>query len=421
MNKKIRMAFIKFGGLAVGGSELWLQKIAANLPKDKYEIDYYYCDSAPYIGSDYKHANTNKDRMKYMIDNKINLIKFNVGFKDITIPTHDWITTNFWQKFNSKKYDLVQIVKAGPKEYPYYLIDLPIVEIVALASFPDESKNIVWSLHSSSYQRNIWLKNGGDEHRSSVLPAPLDPPHTQEDYRKELGIHKDAIIAGFHQRPADNIWSRIPLNAFNKCQNEKWHFIIKGGSDLYKKQAKELKLKNMHFLPSDGDNMTVSKFLNTLDIFAHGREDGETFGAVIAEALIHGKPCISHFSKNGDNAQRETMGAAGLFALDEEDYTKKLYSLLNDSKLRDNLALKAKEQSKQYSIENTIKSVTEIYDKVLNKDSTLSQETLNDIIKTRDHKLKKTYRKSLEIIIKRLAYNKYFLRCYRLFKKAYEG
>ena len=32
--KKIRVAFVKFGGLAAGGTERWLQMMAANQPRD---------------------------------------------------------------------------------------------------------------------------------------------------------------------------------------------------------------------------------------------------------------------------------------------------------------------------------------------------------------------------------------------------
>ena len=381
--EKIRVAFIKFGGLAVGGSELWQQKIAANLPKEFYDVDYYYCDTSPLLGTDFKPGKTDPDRLKYMHDHNVNLIKFNVKAVNYRLHYHPWIGTDFWKIFDQKKYDLVQTVKAGPREYPFYLINLPVVEIVALANRPDKSANIAWSFHSSSWQRNVWLKKNGSVERSSVLPAPLDKPHTTENYREELGIPDDAIVAGFHQRADDNIWSYIPLKAFSLCQNPNWHFVMKGGSALYKKQAQELSLKNIHFLPMDGDNMKVSKFLNTLDIFAHGRRDGETFGAVIAEAIIHGKPCLSHASETGLNAQKETMGTAGLFATDEKDYIEKLHALFSDKTLRDRLTLEAQKNSGTYSIENTIKSVIEVYAEVL-KDPSRFKIQINAFTKTKD-------------------------------------
>ncbi|MEI6396935.1 MAG: glycosyltransferase family 4 protein [Candidatus Taylorbacteria bacterium] len=380
---KTRIAFIKFDGLSVGGSELWIQKMAANLPKEHFEVDYFYCDVAPLWGTDYVPGDTDPQRLEYMRDNKINLIKFNVKAVDYRFHYHPWIETDFWDLFDPKKYDLVQTIKAGPKEYPFYLIDLPTVEIVALANRPDKSRNIAWSFHSSSWQRNVWLTKGGSVKRSSVLSAPLNPRLTTEDYRSEFNIPKDALVAGFHQRADDNIWSSIPLNAFSKLQNPNWHFIIKGGGGLYRKQAEELHLKNVHFLPSDGDSVTVSKFLNTLDIFAHGRRDGETFGAVFAEAIIHGKPCLSHSSDTGLNAQKETMGSAGLFADGEKDYTEKLYSLFNDKKLRDALTLEAKNSSNTYSIQKTVESVIAVYEEVL-KDPSRFRIRINFISKTRD-------------------------------------
>ena len=43
--KKIKIAFIKFGGMANGGTEKYLQTIASYLPKDEFEVDFFYCDS----------------------------------------------------------------------------------------------------------------------------------------------------------------------------------------------------------------------------------------------------------------------------------------------------------------------------------------------------------------------------------------
>ena len=36
---KIKVAFIKFGGMAIGGPEKVLQSIAAELPIDEFEVD----------------------------------------------------------------------------------------------------------------------------------------------------------------------------------------------------------------------------------------------------------------------------------------------------------------------------------------------------------------------------------------------
>ena len=43
----IKVAFIKFGGMANGGTEKVLQTIASELPKDEFDVDFFYCDSTP--------------------------------------------------------------------------------------------------------------------------------------------------------------------------------------------------------------------------------------------------------------------------------------------------------------------------------------------------------------------------------------
>lgn len=374
-NQKIRVAFVKFGGMVIGGSELWLQKIAANIPKDLVDVDYYYCDDTPYIGGKHTPSPSSNERIKYLKDNNVNVIKFNVGAKNIKTLTHDWVNTDFWEKFNESKYDIIQTVKAGPREYPFYKIKKPIIEIVALANRPDKSPNIAWSFHSSNWQRSRWVRLGGSIERSSVLTMPIDTIKSNENYRYELGIEKNAIIAGFHQRNDNSIASSIPLEAFYNIQNKypreskNWHFIIKNGGSFYRDLAKKLKIKNVHFLKETPDSLSVSKFLNTLDIFAHGRRDGETFGAVFVEAMQHGLPCLSHEVVLGSNAQQETMGPAGVFVKNINEYTETLYKFFSDEDYRQHFSKKAKQHvNSYYSMENCINELLYVYNKITDRD-----------------------------------------------------
>ena len=308
VSKKIRIAFIKYGGLAAGGTERWLQMMAANLPKDKYVIDYYYCEARPYYVN--PNADACPDRVKYMQAHGVNLIRFEVRNIVNDKLTYPWADTDFWQKFDASKYDIVQTGKAGRKEYPFYLIDLPVVEFVALDTGADFSRNVAYSIHPSVWQRDRWLKKFGNPYRNAVIPVPVEEPCTTEDFRSELGIPKDALIAGFHQRNNEGIFSAIPLRAFAEVCRDDRHFVILGGGGRYREQVKSLGLPNIHFIDHTGDPIIISKFLNTLDIFAHGRYDGETFGTVFAEAMIHGLPCLSHYSPKGANAHKDTMGRA---------------------------------------------------------------------------------------------------------------
>jgi len=359
--KKIRIAYIKFGGLSAGGTERWLQVMAANLPKNQFDIDFYYCDAAPYIGSDYRHADTDPLRLQYMRDHGVNLIKFHVGAKDLRVPTHNWVDTNFWEIFDSSKYDLVQTAKAGHPEYPYYKIPLPVVEFVALGAGVDNTSNIAISIHLSQWQRAKWFREGGCLKKSEVIPIPAAEPASIDSLRKELNIPASALVAGFHQRADENIFSPVPLEAFARINQHDRHFILMGGAEAYRQQALQLGVKNVHFLPHSSDEIQISKFLNTLDIFAHGRKDGETFGTVFAEAMMHGKPCLSHRSEVA-NAQPETMGPGGMFAENQIEYEHKLNLLFSDAKLRKYLGDKGRQHAQNYySVDACIVKLISIY------------------------------------------------------------
>ena len=60
--------------MANGGTDKVLQTIDSELPKDLFIVDYYYCDSAPYIGSDFVHPDTDHSRVQYVKDNGFNVI-----------------------------------------------------------------------------------------------------------------------------------------------------------------------------------------------------------------------------------------------------------------------------------------------------------------------------------------------------------
>ena len=64
----IKIAIFTYYGLDRGGTEKFLQTVAALLPKNKYIVDYYYIDSIPQKVSQVKKA--------YLISNDVNLIPY---------------------------------------------------------------------------------------------------------------------------------------------------------------------------------------------------------------------------------------------------------------------------------------------------------------------------------------------------------
>lgn len=361
---KIRVAFVKFGGLSAGGTERWLQMMAAALPRDRFDVTYFYTDAAPYIGSSLRHPGTDRHRLAFMQKAGVRLVEIRVGAKDLTVRTHDWRDTNLWEVFNPAAFDIVQAGKAGHVEFPFYQLAMPVVEYVTLGGV-DLSPNIACSIHASEWQRRQWIKAGGPAERSTVIPIPAAAPVTALDLRNQLGIDEGALVAGFHQRASDEIASAIPLAAFACVERSDRHFLIMGGGESYRRQARELGLRNVRLLDHSADPAGVSMFLNTLDVFAHGRRDGEFFGAVFAEAMRHRKPCISHISDIA-NGHIEAIGPSGFVAADLKSYTGLLEMLFDDAALREKLGTAGHAHATEhYDLASCVRQLVAIYEQVL--------------------------------------------------------
>ena len=116
----MKLAFIKYAGMAAGGVEKYLQTLAAHLPKELFDIDFYYTDDTPLIGNSFVHPPTSLERIEYMRKNNIDLIKVDCVARDDRYGEHSrWVDTNFFDIFDASKYDLVQTGRGGYTEFPY--------------------------------------------------------------------------------------------------------------------------------------------------------------------------------------------------------------------------------------------------------------------------------------------------------------
>ena len=366
MNKFKKIAFIKFGGLSSGGTEVSFQNVAKSL-SEKFSVDYYYCDSAPYIGSNWVHPDTDIDRQNFLEKSKVNLIKFEVGFKDVTTKTHDWVETNFWEKFNEDDYSLLFITSAGHPEYPFHKIKkIPIVNIVTVNGGVNNQENIIKTILISKNSAETWINQGGNQNKISIIPLCREPiMRSNENYRSELKIN-DKFVFGLHQRSDDSIFSEVPLKAFKRIENKKNMFFLLGGSKLYEEQSKDLSIKNFIKLQPTADVKVLDKFLNTLDVFTHGRKYGETMGLVLTEAMSYNLPLISHRAES--NAQEEVIGPAGKVFNRRNvfSYSREMLKLQNNYKYYQTISKNSNLRFKNnYSHEIIIKKYLEIVEDII--------------------------------------------------------
>lgn len=159
---------------------------------------------------------------------------------------------------------------------------------------------------SRIYFVSNWLfaKSPWHENKGVVLFNPIKVPANNGNLRKQLSINENALVLGRIARPGLFSDDLFLIDAFRKLNNPIYHLIVVAASDELKDAAKDL--EHVSFIEPTSDENMLSNFYNSLDLLLHRRIDGETFGMNIAEAMIHGKPVVSHLSST-DNAQAELL------------------------------------------------------------------------------------------------------------------
>ncbi|NBW56730.1 glycosyltransferase [bacterium] len=322
-----RVAFIKFAGLASGGVEKYLQTIACLLPKDKYKVDYYYTNAAPFWYSSFVHPDNDSARKELVESHGVKTISIHVDHKIGDVEPYEWVGTNFWEIFKESDYDLIQTGRGGYPEYPFNLINsCPIID--SIHSFVGEDKpNILKAILLSKWQADKWAASGGNISKAIIIPSVVYVPEVlpEKNLRAELNIPEDAFVYGFHQGNRAGMFHSMSLDAFSKIQNNNNYFVIMGGDPRYRSYVQERGIKNVLFINSSSNVENIHKFLNTLNVFAHSRADGEVCSACIVEALSHSLPVLSHPALNMGHV--EQIGDCGIVTDSLERYAAEMLAL----------------------------------------------------------------------------------------------
>lgn len=158
---------------------------------------------------------------------------------------------------------------------------------------------------------------------------------------------KDKFVVGLVQYEANDDFSNWVLEAYKRVQDENTVFLLMGGSPLYKQHALQLGIETLYWVPLSYNENDILKFLSLLDVFLHGRTDGESRPEHILLALKQGVPIITHGSAVcRDHLKLVTEGgiAHGLF----DCYAFELWNFKKHHDYREWMGSKAKEQYQKY-------------------------------------------------------------------------
>lgn len=320
----MNIAFCKFAGMANGGTEKYLQTLALLYKERGHRIDYYYTNAAKILDHSWVHPDNDQRRIELVESSGVNVIPIYVESR---FKNH-WNGSDFFNKFKGG-YDCLVTAGNGEAEYPYTEItDIPIIHTVH-GFHAYNQNNILKSVMICKWQADLWIKNGGDRNKCTIVPPIVRVPSKNElsemeDLRCELNIPKDALVFGIHQR--EGVGNNIALEAFSRAQINNSYYIILGGSRINRECYNR---RDVIFLDHTSDTNLIHRFLKTLDVYAHCRTDGEVCSACIIEAMYHGLPIISHIGYGPNFGHLEQLDGCGYVANEVDDYCLEMQKMTN--------------------------------------------------------------------------------------------
>ena len=322
------------------------ERILLNLDKDQFDVYVFY------------NPNLLNDRLDYIKDQlgKDKVIAFDASLdKESPITGYKYRETNFSELAKSMNFDIIHFARGGYYEWPFIERIAPLQIETNIFGFKDNSNFLDCSVTISNRVNDI--RGGSDYVVYNPIPLPFE---SSDDLKSELNIPNNYHVFGRIGRKAN--FSPIAIESLNIIKNMGYNFkyIIIGACEQAINLINRLGLSdNCIILETTNDDEFIHRFNNTIDIFLHYRSDGETFGTAIAQAMIYGKPVISHFS--GYNAQDEIIKDGGYVANNVNDYTEYLLKLLNDKEIYNSISNNAKERAMDFEESKIVKQWEEVY------------------------------------------------------------
>ncbi len=218
------------------------------------------------------------------------------------------------------------------------------------------SRPVAWTARMNySYQLSNWcawrfincapelakkvviISNGAD----TGAFAKVSPDEARE-FKTGHGIPAGALVIGRIGQHFDTKWSPVLIEAFNRlCKKHRNLFLLLvNPSAAVQQQAKDsLHSDRIVIIERIVGDRALSVAYSAMDVFALAADQGESFGNVLAEAMLCEVPVVALSTPWQDNSQGEVVGnnVGGLIALTPKGFRRAIDTLLKDAALRSKL------------------------------------------------------------------------------------
>lgn len=248
--------------------------------------------------------------------------------------------SNFADVAKKMGIDIILFVRSGYYEWPFIERIAPLQVEISIFEASDPSPFLDHSIAISQHVQDKKMI------KSDTI-INLSTPNKSKNYdnlttlHDELGIPKDHVVLGRIGREAE--FTPIALQAFKKIQPINATYIIIGGAPEAKELVRTENIDNVIFIEPTNDDEYIERYHKTIDIFAHYRIGGESFGTAIAQAMIYGRPVISHYGHLWNQQMDQQIGDGGYVVDTSDEYAEKLYNLITKPKLLKKISYNARQ------------------------------------------------------------------------------
>lgn len=199
------------------------------------------------------------------------------------------------------KPDILHVYRSGYHEFPSpgHHVQVPHFVETNVFGFYDNNARIDRSLFMSKWLMNNTVKQlGVKPTRFDFVNNPVEMPCTGAELDIAQRWRADgAIVVGRCGRPDNGIYNAVSVDAVRLLRMQGYDIrflVVAPPSNMIDDLARHD--IPFHVIEPTTSPLVLSTFYNSVDIYTHARADGETFGVNIAEAMIHGKPVITHIA-----------------------------------------------------------------------------------------------------------------------------
>lgn len=272
--------------------------------------------------------------------------------------------------------DILHIYRSGYPEFPVGYVKIPHVVETNAFGFLDPN-SIDRTLFMSKWLMHYALKGvqvpSHLKQRFDFVNNPVEEPHTDA---KLSNISSDITWLGRCGRPDNGIYNAINVEAARLLRQQGYNlgFLVVAPPSNMVADLEKYDIP-FHVIEPTINDVKLSRFYNSVDIYAHARADGETFGVNIAEAMMHGKPVVTHIATPSVSgmgvfqSQTELVddGETGYIVQnDPSAYAEAIKQIIDDEEIRLSMGIRGYEKAMlEYEASICQKKLENIYSLVL--------------------------------------------------------